>query len=430
MDTEKGAARPPTFEDILAVMAAAAAGDGAARVPFPEGSQDQAARVAAAVNLLLDRLAAHSVEAQAARDRFQKAFWASPAALTITALPEGRWIEVNDALAKMTGYAPEELIGRTSAELGLVDADERAKILQAIREQGRVRDVEIQMRSKTGRIVDTLVSVERIELDGRPCALTIQNDITELKDALREVKRLNLDLERGRTAVEAANKELEAFSYSVAHDLRAPLRSIDGFSKIILDGQGERLDDEGRKHLGYVRDAAQQMARLIDDLLALSRVTRGDMRRRPVDLSAAAREAVGRLVRRNPDRKVEIAIAEGVTGNGDPQLLAVALDNLLGNAWKFTGKRRDARIEFGTVMRDGAAACFVRDNGAGFDMAYAGKLFGVFQRLHAPEEFEGTGIGLATVQRVIRRHGGQVWGEGQVGRGATFFFTLGGEAHD
>lgn len=225
-------------------------------------------------------------------------------------------------------------------------------------------------------------------------------------------------------ATEAANRELEAFSYSVAHDLRAPLRTIDGFSQALLEDHADKLDPQGQMYLRRVRASAQLMAQLIDDLLALSRVTRAELDRRPVDLSALARSIVARLAGDEPERKVEFHIAEGLQASGDARLLGVVLENLFGNAWKFTSRRPVARIEFGVRHQDGQPVYFVRDNGAGFDMTYADKLFGVFQRLHTAAQFEGTGIGLATVQRVVRRHGGRVWAEGALDRGATFYFML------
>lgn len=224
--------------------------------------------------------------------------------------------------------------------------------------------------------------------------------------------------------LELKNKELDAFSYSVAHDLRAPLRSIDGFSQALLEDYAEKLDDMGQQYLRYVRESAQQMAELIDNLLDLSRITRSELVRGPLDLTSIAHEVTGRLRRQNPKQAVSVVVADGLLAEGDARLLTVVFENLLGNARKFSSKRADATIEVGVVDRDARRAFFVRDNGAGFDMAYAAKLFGVFQRLHSSAEFEGTGIGLATVQRIIHRHGGRVWAEGEVGRGATFFFTL------
>src|ERR671916_2201803 len=236
------------------------------------------------------------------------------------------------------------------------------------------------------------------------------------------------DLEDANHELEATNRELEAFSYSVSHDLRAPLRSIDGFSQILLEDYSDELDEKGKDYLSRVRAASQRMGRLIDDILGLSRVTRGAMRRERVNLSSLAQEVAGELREARPDRGGEFTVQKGLEVWGDPRLLRVALVNLMGNAWKFTEKEPEARIEFGQdeeLSRKGRVPVYyVSDNGAGFEMAYANKLFGAFQRLHGMEEFEGTGIGLATVQRVVHRHGGRIWAEGEVGRGATFFFTL------
>jgi signal transduction histidine kinase len=261
---------------------------------------------------------------------------------------------------------------------------------------------------------------------------TISKDLDCAREARQqaeaEIRILNRELEqrvRERTAqLEAANQELEAFSYSVSHDLRAPLRGIDGWSLAFLEDYGQSLDDQGRTYLNQVRTETQHMGQLIDDMLSLSRVGRAEMRREPVDLTALARAIAGRLVETGPERRVEFVIHEGLTAAGDPHLLEIALFNLLDNAWKFTGKRPGGVIEFGRITQEGHPVFFVRDNGAGFDPAYADKLFGAFQRLHKTAEFPGTGIGLATVQRILHRHGGRVWAEAAVGRGATFYFTL------
>jgi PAS domain S-box-containing protein len=257
-----------------------------------------------------------------------------------------------------------------------------------------------------------------LDHEGTPVYLLgISQDITERREAERQ-------LIEAKEAVEAANLELEAFSYSVAHDLRSPLRAIDGFSQALLEDYGSTLEGDGREYLQRVRGAAQHMAELIDDLLTLSRVTRAEMRRDRVDLSELARGVVARLQTIAPERRVQIVIPDGLGASGDAGLLGVVLENLLGNAWKFTSKRKEARIELGVTEHEGAKAFFVRDDGAGFDMAYAARLFGVFQRLHHVSEFEGTGIGLATVQRIVKRHGGRVWATGEIGQGATFYFTL------
>ena len=213
-------------------------------------------------------------------------------------------------------------------------------------------------------------------------------------------------------------------SYSVSHDLRAPLRSIDGFSQALLEDYSDKLDAQGLSDLRRVRAATQRMAQLIDDMLQLSRVTRGEMRREEVDLSTLVRAIGAELQSTEPERQMDLAIAAAAKVNGDVRLLRIVLENLLRNAWKFTAKHQQARIEFGVDQNNGKPIYFIRDDGAGFDMAYASKLFGVFQRLHDMTEFKGTGIGLATVQRIIHRHGGRVWAEGKVEAGATFYFTL------
>jgi light-regulated signal transduction histidine kinase (bacteriophytochrome) len=249
------------------------------------------------------------------------------------------------------------------------------------------------------------------------------------RSANAELQRLNATLVQQKEAVESANRELEAFNYSVSHDLRAPLRSIDGFSQIVLDDFSDALGQEGKKYLQRVRDAAQHMGRLIEDLLSLSRVSRTELHRTNVDLSALAHQIADGLRSTAPHRDTAFIIEDDVHANGDAGLLTVLLQNLLGNAWKFTSKRKAAQISFGYKARGTVPRYFVTDNGAGFDMAHASRLFGAFQRLHAASEFEGTGIGLATVQRVVRRHHGQVWGEGKVDGGATFTFTLGAGHH-
>jgi light-regulated signal transduction histidine kinase (bacteriophytochrome) len=218
---------------------------------------------------------------------------------------------------------------------------------------------------------------------------------------------------------------LEAFSYSVSHDLRAPLRGIDGWSQALLEDYHDKLDEQGRQYIERVRSETQRMGRLIDDILHLSRVTRAEMVKEVVDLSALAREIIEHLKLVDPTRQVVFNIQDGMSANGDQHLLEVALNNLLGNAYKFTGRHADAHVEFGQTELKGQRVFFVRDNGVGFDMTYSQKLFGAFQRMHKASEFPGTGIGLATVQRIVQRHGGRVWAEAKVGGGATFYFTLG-----
>jgi light-regulated signal transduction histidine kinase (bacteriophytochrome) len=225
--------------------------------------------------------------------------------------------------------------------------------------------------------------------------------------------------------LEHKNQELESFSYAVSHDLRAPLRRIEGFSRAVLESQAERLDPDGRRFVDRIQEASRQMSQLIDDVLHLSKVSRSELRQQEVDLSALASAILERLRESDPGRVVETRVRPGVTAIGDGRLLRIALANLLENAWKFTAREPVGRIEFGMTTAGGESTYFVRDNGAGFDMEHADRLFGPFQRLHLATEFPGSGIGLATVQRIIHRLGGRVWAEGLVGQGATFSFTLG-----
>jgi PAS domain S-box-containing protein len=265
--------------------------------------------------------------------------------------------------------------------------------------------------------------------DGRTLEwIGIVDDVHERVQSSEEIRQLNSRLEQRveeRTAELAnANQELEAFSYSVSHDLRAPLRSIDGFSMALLEDYDQVLDDTGRDYLNRVRGAAQRMGTLIDDLLKLSRVSRAEIDRQPLNLSDIAQDIVTELHESDPQREIDITIADGLGAYGDARLLRVVLDNLLNNAWKYTGKTAAARIEFGIRDYEGTPSFFIQDNGAGFDMAYAGRLFSAFQRLHDARDYPGTGVGLATVQRIIRRHGGQIWAQADIGKGAVFYFTL------
>jgi len=322
---------------------------------------------------------------------------------------------------------------------------QRESIIALFKAGGRPHQSEYRVRSLLGQWIwiESRASVTEFDDQGRALRVVGTNvDITQRKMAelvLRErdnqlrqtaeqIRMLNAELEQRveqRTSeLIVANRELESFSYSVSHDLRAPLRTIDGFSQILLDEYATKLDETGRGYLERVRAGSQRMARLIDDLLELARVTRRDLQIRDCDLSALALEIAGDLALADPGRKVSVEVAGGMTVSADSGLLRIALDNLLRNAWKFTGLRQDASVKVGFMVDGGATTYFVRDNGVGFDMAYANKLFGAFQRLHSDSEFQGTGIGLALVQRVIRRHGGTVWAEAEPGGGATFYFTL------
>ena len=328
----------------------------------------------------------------------------------------------NPGAERIFGYTAEEVSGRPLTTLmpeRFAEAHRAGLARYLATREARVigRTVELAGRRKDGTEFPLELSLAAWNQGAEVAFTAIIRDITSRKEGEERLRSY-------ATQLEAANKELEAFSYSVSHDLRAPLRSLDGFSQALLEDYHDRLDDTGRDFLQRVRAASQRMGTLIDDLLSLSRVTRGDLQVEKVDLSALATALAAELQRSDPQRDVRFAIAPDLVARGDPGLMRLVLQNLLGNAWKFTGKRSPAHVEVGSMAHDGRRAFFVQDDGAGFDMAYAAKLFGAFQRLHASDEFPGSGIGLATVQRIIHRHGGRVWAEGTPGRGATFYFTL------
>jgi PAS domain S-box-containing protein len=363
-------------------------------------------------------------------EKFAKAFQASPDAFLLTSVPDGRITEVNTAAILITGHSKEEMLGRTTTELGLwADPEARDAYMMEILREGRATNFETGFRLKSGAIITGLISGEIIQLRDGKCFLSVVRDITERKKAEEEIKKLNAELEQrviDRTAqLEAANKEMEAFAYSVSHDLRAPLRSIDGFSQALLEEYPDKpLDVTGKTYLDRVRKATQKMGFLIDDMLKLSSVSQTEFKPEAIDLSVMAWAIAEEHQKSYPDRGVDVNVQDGIIVQGNPYMMKIVLENLMDNAWKFTNNTSHPRIEFGTTVIDGKTVCFIRDNGAGFDMAYVGKLFGAFQRLHTSHDFPGTGIGLATVQRIIHRHGGRIWAEGEVGKGATFYFTL------
>ena len=338
------------------------------------------------------------------------------------------FLEVNDAFERLTGLKGKDIIGKRVTEaLPGIEKDQADWIGKYGKVAMTGRPAHFESYSES---LKRWYSVSAFSPHKGFFAVTL-SDITERKrgeearkKAEEYITTLNEKLKRNVEELSSANKELEAFSYTVSHDLRSPLRSIDGFSQEILEDYGDKLDNDGVDALRRIRAASQRMGLLIDGLLNLSRLSRSEIVRGTVDLSLMAHDIAADLRKAQPGRAVEIVIAEGLTDEGDERLLYVLLQNLLGNAWKFTGKVANARLEFGVNQIDGGKAYFVRDNGAGFDMAFAGKLFRPFQRLHDTVDFSGTGIGLATVQRIVHRHGGRVWAEGEGGRGATFYFTL------
>jgi PAS domain S-box-containing protein len=344
----------------------------------------------------------------------------------------GRINYVNDKFCEMSGYSRDELLGQDHR---IVNSGhhppEFFRDLWTTISAGKVWHGEIRNRTKSGdhQWAETTI-VPFLDESGKPYRyVAIRNDITRRKEAEAGLVALNETLElrvAERTReLEAVNRELEAFAYSVSHDLRAPLRAMDGFSLALLEDHSAALDETGKDYLNRVRAASQQMSKLIDDLLGLSRVTRSEIKAEDVDLTGMANEIVSRLRETQPRSSMALDIEDGLTARGDERLLRIALENLIGNAWKFTSKTTEPMISFRSEPSDNGQQVFcVADNGAGFDMTYAGKLFGAFQRLHSASEFEGTGIGLATVQRIVNRHGGSIWAEGEPGNGARFYFSL------
>jgi PAS domain S-box-containing protein len=337
----------------------------------------------------------------------------------VTISSEGKITDVNRATEEVTGVDRHQLVGSDFSTY-FTEPDKARAGYQQVFAEGMVQDYALAIRHRSGRVTDVLynASLFRAQTGEVGGVFAAARDVTERKHLEDSLRQRTLELENSVA-------ELEAFSYSVSHDLRAPLRSIDGFSQILLEDYRDKVDAEGQDCLRRIRSASQNMAQLIDALLQLSRVMRGELRSESVDLSILALSTAAIIQKADPVRRVRFRVVSGLQANGDRRLLGVALQNLLQNAWKFSAPKTEPTIEFGSMKKEGNTAYYVRDNGIGFDMSYVGKLFTPFQRLHAKEQFEGTGIGLATVQRVIKRHGGKVWAEGAVGKGATFYFSLG-----
>ncbi len=336
----------------------------------------------------------------------------------VTISPEGIITDVNEATIKATGLSRESLIG-TDFSNYFTEPEKARASYQEVFAQGFVTDYPLTIRHVNGTLTDVLYNASLYKDENFTVlgVFAAARDVTAQNKAQEEIRNRTNELQ-------IANRELEAFSYSVSHDLRAPLRAIDGFSQALAEDYADKLDDHGKSYLNRIRLATQRMGHLIDDMLTLSRVTRSEMDHEKVDLGTLAAEVFEELQRSEPGRQVKYRIGPDLVATGDTRLLRQVLVNLLGNAWKYTAKQPHPRIEFDVSRNNGTQEFFVRDNGVGFDMAYAEKLFGPFQRLHSAAEFPGNGVGLATVQRIIHRHGGETRGMGTPGQGATFYFTL------
>ncbi|MFZ2948086.1 MAG: PAS domain S-box protein, partial [Desulfuromonadaceae bacterium] len=361
-----------------------------------------------------------------------------PIGFSVSSWDDGKILYSNRIIGEIAGW-PTKIITDRDAYLdhAIPDPKSRDELrarLKAYLASGdpTTMTLELQITKMSGEKAEILV-VE-IPMPERKLLISTIQDITERKRSAEAIRLLNQTLEARvieRTReLELANKELEAFTYSVSHDLRAPLRAIDGFSEALLEEYEDKLDAEGKTYLRYLQEGSHEMSDLIDGLLSLSRSARGELSVEQVDLSTMTNAVAEELRKAEPKGRITVNIAPHVEVFADPRLLKVVMENLLGNAWKYTSKCTDARIEFGVEEQEGETVYFVRDNGAGFDMAYADKLFLPFHRLHKTDEFPGIGIGLATVQRIIHRHGGRIWAESAVGEGATLYFTLGGEGRN
>jgi PAS domain S-box-containing protein len=344
---------------------------------------------------------------------------------------DGRFLAVNDGAVRMYGYPQEALVGRTPEFVSAPGRNDLANVAAMMAQAfaGEPQRFEFWGLRASGEAFPKDVRLVRGAWFGQDVLIATADDITEQVKARAEVRILNESLEKRvqeRTSdLTAANRELESFAYSISHDLRSPLRAIDGFSHLLAEEYGHKLDDQGRDYLGRVRKAVQRMGTLIDDILELSRVTRKEMRREQVDLGRLATEVNEEIARGWSGNLPILSLPQRCMVDGDPQLLRLMMQNLLENSWKYTSRNPAPTVEFGSESVDGKQAFYVRDNGVGFDMAHAGRLFTPFQRLHKPEDFQGSGIGLATVARIVHRHGGLIWAESAPGAGATFRFTLG-----
>lgn len=432
-------------------------------------SGDELEQVALKLNEMRLRLMEDVIERKQMEDalreserNYREIFNATSEAIFIHDASGGQILQVNKSMLRMYGYEQEEdLMGKKVSQLSsnegpYTDIEAETKFKKALEVGPQI--FEWMARKKTGEAFWVEVSLRSSSISGEKRILAVVRDISErkraenllvaqnealikqghaLEEAEAQTRQLNADLEKRvkeRTdQLAVLNAELEAFSYSVAHDLRAPLRHMNGYSQILVEDYGPSLADEAKKLLQRIQNSTQNMAEMVDALLRLSRLTREEPHTTLFDLSLLSQTILDELHQQEPARQVELQIDAGLTVEADQRLMRIVLENLLGNAWKFTAQRPLARIEMGRAVStegeaepDNMATYFVRDNGAGFDMAYADRLFGPFQRLHAAADFSGTGIGLATVKRIIQRHGGRVWAESAVNEGATFFFTLPG----
>lgn len=361
-------------------------------------------------------------EVKTEQEKFHKAFHSAPYAMIITRLSDGKVLEVNTGFSTISGYSAEEVIGKTMAKEDVwLDGREGDAVLNELTTFGKVQPRRHIFRTRTGRNLHGNYSAELITLDGTQCVISTINDITDHVQAQDEIRLLNEELER---RVQERTRELEAFTYSVSHDLRAPLRAIDGFSRILVEDFGFRLDKEGKRLLEVITRNIHKMGRLIDELLGFSRLGRVQLNHSRVDMNMLVNAVMDEVLTPDQRDRAEIQLEQLPDSLCDGQLMHQVWINLISNALKFSSEKKRIEIAISSETKDSHVVYKIRDNGAGFDMKYYSKLFGVFQRLHSENEFEGNGVGLAIVQRIIQRHRGDVWAHSTVGEGSTFYFSL------
>jgi PAS domain S-box-containing protein len=408
-----------------------------ARPASPGAAPDELDSVLDGLNRMQFNLSSSMNALRESEARFRVLFEQAAVGVALIQSDSGKFMRINQKYCDIVGYSQDEMRQIDSQAITYPDDLQADLDHMAALKAGTIREysMEKRYRRKDGSLVWVNLTVSPTWQPGEPPLhhIAVVQDVTARKQAEAEIQQLNMELE-GRVAdrtaqLEAVNRELEAFSYSVSHDLRTPLRSIDGFSQALAEDYGEKLDTVGHDYLSRVRRAAQRMGLLIDDLLRLARVTRADMRHARIDLSALADEVTDYLCKHKGYSAAALTVQAGLASHGDPALLRIVLENLLDNAWKYSSKIPQPKIVFGRLEQGDRVVYFVRDNGAGFDMAYVNKLFGAFQRLHRDDDFSGTGVGLATVKRIVHRHGGEVWAEGFPGEGAVFYFTLNEPLH-
>ncbi|MEY2868969.1 MAG: hypothetical protein RIR01_1445 [Bacteroidota bacterium] len=348
---------------------------------------------------------------QKSNERFSKIFNYSPVAMVITSIDEGEFMYANDLYCETTGYKREDLIGKKVVDFNMISVEQRREVHQKLKEKGvEDKDVELKIRRADGKIIEVIFSLQILEIDGKMSHVYGLVDITERKKTEQKLKEVN--------------KELDSFTYSVSHDLRAPLRAISGYTRILKEDYGNLIDAEGKRIMNVISNNAQKMGQLIDDLLAFSRLGRQNIVSVPIDMNSLVRSIKDDLIAFSDLKNIQIDIRNLIIAIGDSSMIKVVMTNLLSNAIKYSSKKDEIIIEVGSYYEGKNIVYYVKDKGAGFDMQYYDKLFGVFQRLHSTSEFEGTGVGLAIVQRIINKHGGKVWAESKIDIGSTFYFSL------